>query len=116
MSQPQQPKAAPTPTNNIDNSLDEILDEYENGQNPMQSEEYRLNKAKAAINKTIMESLPKKKNLAYRQGRGLPVLSGIEQRDPDHIKAKKYINHGYNQAISDMEQAITKKYGRADNE
>ena len=32
------------------NTLHEILDEYENGQNPHQSEEYRLDKANKALN------------------------------------------------------------------
>lgn len=36
------------------NELDEILEEYENGQNPQQSEEYRLNKAKSALNAYIL--------------------------------------------------------------
>lgn len=39
-----------TPLSTVDDKdLDEILDEYENGQNPHQSEEYRLDKAKQAI-------------------------------------------------------------------
>jgi len=35
--------------------IDEMLEEYENGQNPHQSEEYRLNKAKALITAKLKE-------------------------------------------------------------
>lgn len=40
--------------------LDDILDEYENGQNPHQSEEYRLNKAKAALKSLFVAVVPEK--------------------------------------------------------
>lgn len=60
--------------------------------------------------------LPNKKNLAYRQGRDLPVLTGTEKNDPDHVKAKKYINCGYNQALSDVQQIIDKKIKELEDE
>lgn len=37
------------------NTIEEILDEYENGQNPLQNEDYRLNKATKAIERLIIE-------------------------------------------------------------
>lgn len=57
---------------------------------------------------SVMGAIPKKKNLAYRQGRELPVLSGIEEKDPPHVKAKKYINYGHNQAIEKIRTQIIK--------
>lgn len=52
------------------------------------------------INDLIGSVKVEKKTLAYRQGRELPVLTGIEQKDPDHVKVKKYINHGFNKAVN----------------
>lgn len=55
----------------------------------------------------LIESvIPKSKNLAYRQGRQLPVLTGIEAKDLNHVKVKKYINFGYNQAIKDIKNKL----------
>lgn len=62
--------------------------------------------AQETLINNLLSELPKHKNLAYRQGRSLPVLTGIEQRDPDHVKAKKYINHGFNKALSEAHQII----------
>ena len=44
------------PTEALDSKIDEILDEYENGQNPHQSEDYRLDKARNAIKDLLLEA------------------------------------------------------------
>jgi hypothetical protein len=110
-------------TNQPSNEIDEILeafgeqiysyapDYYPNVKKQMLTQE----EAKSRINallieverqalQSVLDKMPKKKNLAYRQGRELPVLSGIELKDPEHVKAKKYINCGYNQAIEEVKQ------------
>lgn len=68
--------------------------------------EQALKQATTQIINLIESVIPKSKNLAYRQGRQLPVLTGIEAKDLNHVKVKKYINFGYNQAIKDIKNKL----------
>lgn len=100
MTEPQQPKAAQPPTNTIDN-IDEIIETFVA---EYSREHDAIERLKDAINKTIMECLPEKKQL---------VIIGTST---EYNQLNECLKMVYNQAISDMEQALTKKYGRADNE
>ena len=64
--------------------------------------------AKQYATSVVENAKPKKKKLAYRQGRSLPVLIGVESKDPLHVKIKKYINHGFNKAIDELESNAKK--------
>lgn len=101
---------------NLKKDIEEIIDEHAdavleardeaNTGRAVELQDKADQRATTQIINLIESVIPKSKNLAYRQGRQLPVLTGIEAKDLNHVKVKKYINFGYNQAIKDIKNKL----------
>lgn len=80
----------------------EILDEYENGQNPHQSEDYRLKKAEQALINKLIGELPEEMNGVRFAVEGKKDLV-LDER------VENMILHTYNDLLSDIKSILEKE-------